>query len=149
MKGLMKDFIRHGIISVWETRKPGGLPSFGGATLQSLERRALLMYITYSDFIQTGIFICALVRLCHTIFKDSKQRVACRLFAHERYAEHKLLLRELRILAELFLHSVFKVISDRSQGIVPGWGRGGFPHCFSVSAANPWVIPLLFFSPPA
>ena len=76
----MKDFIRHGIISVWETREPGGLPSFGWATLQSLERGALLMYITYSDFIQTGIFISALVRLCHTIFKDSKQRVACRLF---------------------------------------------------------------------
>ena len=144
----MKDFIRHGIISVWETRKPGGLPSFGGATLQSLERRALLMYITYSDFIQTGIFICALVRLCHAIFKDSKQRVSCRLFAHTS-GMRSINFFSASCASLLFLHSVFKVISDRSQGIVPGWGRGGFPHCFSVSAANPWVIPLLFFSPPA
>ena len=27
------------------------------------------MYITYSDLIQTGIFICALVSLCYKIFK--------------------------------------------------------------------------------
>ena len=31
------------------------------------------MYITYSDLIQTGIFICALVRLCYKIFKDKRK----------------------------------------------------------------------------
>ncbi len=28
--------------------------------------------ITYSEFIQTGIFIIALIGLCYTIFKGSK-----------------------------------------------------------------------------
>lgn len=27
------------------------------------------MYVTYADLIQIGIFICALVGLCYTIFK--------------------------------------------------------------------------------
>ena len=40
-----------------------------GLTLQTKERRALPMYITYSDLVQMGIFICALVGLCYTIFK--------------------------------------------------------------------------------
>ncbi len=30
------------------------------------------MYITYQDLIQTGIFICALIGLCYTIFKGRK-----------------------------------------------------------------------------
>lgn len=30
------------------------------------------MVITYSDFIQTGIFIIALIELCHKVFKDKK-----------------------------------------------------------------------------
>lgn len=30
------------------------------------------MMITYSELIQTGIFIVALVSLCHTIFKGKK-----------------------------------------------------------------------------
>lgn len=30
------------------------------------------MYITYSDLIQIGIFIVALVGLCYTIFKGKK-----------------------------------------------------------------------------
>lgn len=29
--------------------------------------------ITYSDLIQTGIFIVALVGLCYTIFKEKKK----------------------------------------------------------------------------
>ena len=57
-----------------ETKEPGGLPSyFGGVNLQTQERRALPMYITYSDLIQTGIFICALVSLCYKIFKDKRK----------------------------------------------------------------------------
>ena len=31
------------------------------------------MYVTYSDLIQIGIFIVALVGLCYTIFKGKKQ----------------------------------------------------------------------------
>ena len=30
------------------------------------------MYVTYSDLIQIGIFICALVGLCYTIFKGKR-----------------------------------------------------------------------------
>ncbi len=30
------------------------------------------MYVTYSDLIQIGIFIIALVRLCYTIFGGRK-----------------------------------------------------------------------------
>ena len=30
------------------------------------------MYITYSDMVQSGIFICALVGLCYTVFKGKK-----------------------------------------------------------------------------
>ena len=30
------------------------------------------MYVTYADLIQIGIFIVALVGLCHQIFKDRK-----------------------------------------------------------------------------
>ena len=62
----------------------GGLLSPGGAclattgakrrlTLQTKERRALPMYVTYSDLIQIGIFICALVGLCYTIFKGKRK----------------------------------------------------------------------------
>lgn len=32
------------------------------------------MYITYSDMVQTGIFICALVGLCYTVFKGKSSR---------------------------------------------------------------------------
>ena len=50
----------------------GGLPSTSeGLTLQTKERRAMPM-ITYSDLIQTGIFIVALVGLCYEIFKNKK-----------------------------------------------------------------------------
>ena len=42
-------------------------------TLQTKERRALPMYVTYSDLIQIGIFICALVGLCYTIFKGKRK----------------------------------------------------------------------------
>jgi len=63
-----------GILSIWETRAhKGGLPSVlnGGANPPD-ERRAMPMYITYSDAIQIGIFIVALVGLCYTIFKGKK-----------------------------------------------------------------------------
>lgn len=34
------------------------------------------MYISYSDLVQTGIFIVALIGLCYTIFKGKKKRAA-------------------------------------------------------------------------
>ena len=44
-----------------------------GLTLQTQERRALPMYVTYSDLIQIGMFIVALVGLCYKIFKDRRK----------------------------------------------------------------------------
>ena len=41
--------------------------------LQTKERRAMPMNITYSDLIQLMIFIVALVGLCYEIFKEKKQ----------------------------------------------------------------------------
>ena len=38
-----------------------------------VRKEGLLMYVTYSDLIQIGIFICALVGLCYTIFKGKKK----------------------------------------------------------------------------
>jgi len=36
-------------------------------------KEGLPMYVTYPDLIQTGIFICALIGLCYTIFKGKKK----------------------------------------------------------------------------
>ena len=44
-----------------------------GLTLQTKERRALPMCVTYSDLIQIGIFIVALVGLCYQIFKGKRK----------------------------------------------------------------------------
>ena len=56
-------------------RAKGGFTlRFGGAiTLQMQGRRAMSMMITYTDLIQTGIFIVALVGLCYKIFKEKKK----------------------------------------------------------------------------
>ena len=56
-------------------RAKGGFTlHFGGTNpLQTKERRALPMMITYSDLVQTGIFIIALVGLCYKIFKDKRK----------------------------------------------------------------------------
>ena len=62
---------------IWTHGKPesqAALPSFSeGLTLQTKGRRALPMYVTYSDLIQIGIFICALVGLCYTILKGKRK----------------------------------------------------------------------------
>ena len=69
----LSDLISYDILRTWETREPGGLPSFSeGLTLQTKERRALPM-VTYSDLIQFCIFIVALVGLCYKIFKDKRK----------------------------------------------------------------------------
>ena len=46
---------------------------YGGATLQTKERRAMPMCVTYTDLIQLLIFIVALVSLCYEIFKDKRK----------------------------------------------------------------------------
>ncbi len=54
--------------------RAGRLPSLSeGLTLQTKERRALPMMITYSDLVQTGIFIIALIGLCYTVFKGKRK----------------------------------------------------------------------------
>jgi hypothetical protein len=69
----LKEILIDDNIDTWETREPGGLPSFSeGLTLQTKERRALPM-VTYSDLIQFCIFIVALVGLCYKIFKDKRK----------------------------------------------------------------------------
>jgi hypothetical protein len=52
----------------------GGLPSISeGLTLQTKEeRRAMPMYVTYSDLIQIGILLVALASLIYEIFKGRK-----------------------------------------------------------------------------
>ena len=52
----------------------GGLPSISeGLTLQTKEeRRAMPMYVTYSDLIQIGILVVALASLIYEIFKGRK-----------------------------------------------------------------------------
>ena len=61
------------ILHAWET-KAGRLTLFaGGATLQTKERRAMSMYVTDSDLVQIGIFIVALIGLCHQIFKGKRK----------------------------------------------------------------------------
>ena len=51
-----------------------GLPSISeGLTLQTKEeRRAMPMYVTYSDLIQIGILLVALASLIYEIFKGRK-----------------------------------------------------------------------------
>ena len=43
-----------------------------GRTLQTKERRAMPMNVTYSDLFQLLLFIVALVGLCYEIFKGKK-----------------------------------------------------------------------------
>ena len=43
---------------------------FGEANPPDERKEGLPMYVTYSDLIQIGIFIVALVGLCYEIFKD-------------------------------------------------------------------------------
>jgi len=45
---------------------------FGGANPPDERKEGLPMYVTYSDLIQIGIFIVALVSLCYEIFKDKR-----------------------------------------------------------------------------
>jgi len=52
----------------------GGLPSvFGGAPPPDERKEGLPMYVTYSDLVQIGIFICTLIGLCYTLFKGKRK----------------------------------------------------------------------------
>jgi len=65
----------HDKIIAWETRELKAaypLCLFGGVTLQTKERRAMPMYVTYPDLIQVGIFIVALVSLLYQIFRGKR-----------------------------------------------------------------------------
>lgn len=46
---------------------------FGGSSSPPDERKEGDAMVTYSDLIQTGIFIVALVGLCYTIFKGKRK----------------------------------------------------------------------------
>ena len=51
----------------------GGLPSFfGGANPPDERKEGSIMYVTYTDLIQIGIFIVALIGLCYTVFRGRK-----------------------------------------------------------------------------
>ena len=56
--------------------KPGGFTPLllGGRinALQTRERRAIAMYVTYSDLIQIGILIVALANLIYQVYKGKR-----------------------------------------------------------------------------
>ena len=63
-------------MNLWESRIHKRRPALHkrrGFPLRTKERRAMLMYVTYSDLIQLLIFIVALVGLCYEIFKDKRK----------------------------------------------------------------------------
>ena len=61
-------------MNLWESRIHKRRPALHkrrGFPLRTKERRAMPMYVTYSDLIQIGIFIVALVGLLHN-FREKK-----------------------------------------------------------------------------
>ena len=61
-------------LKVRKVIEQGGYPpSPEGITLQTKERRAMPMYVTYADLIQIGIFIVALIGLCYAIVKGKEK----------------------------------------------------------------------------
>ena len=62
-------------MNLWESRIHKRRPALHkrrGFPLRTKERRAMPMYVTYSDLIQIGIFIVSLIGLMYEIFKDKK-----------------------------------------------------------------------------
>jgi len=72
---ILKNLLEYDMISYRKSESQAAtlLILLEGLTLQTKERGALPM-ITYSDLIQTGIFIVALVGLCYTIFKEKRKQ---------------------------------------------------------------------------
>ena len=48
-------------------------PSEGNKNPSGRKKGGMPMYVTYSDLVQIGIFIVALVVACYTIFKGKKK----------------------------------------------------------------------------
>ena len=64
-------------MNLWESRIHKRRPALHkrrGFPLRTKERRAMPMYVTYSDLIQIGIFIVLCVGLCYTISGNSVSR---------------------------------------------------------------------------
>ena len=65
------------IIGMGNHRAKGGFTPLllGGCinALQTKERRAIRMNVTYADLFQFCIFVVALVSLCYQVFKDKKK----------------------------------------------------------------------------
>lgn len=60
-------------MNLWESRIHNRRPALHKRRgFPLLLWRAMPMYVTYSDLIQIGIFIVALVGLCYTIFGKRK-----------------------------------------------------------------------------
>ena len=62
-------------MNLWESRIHKRRPALHkrrGFPLRTKERRAMPMYVTYSDLFQIGIFIVSLIGLMYEIFKDKK-----------------------------------------------------------------------------
>ena len=53
-------------------RAKAAYPPYGGANPPDERKEGLLMYVTYQDLIQIGIFVIALVGLCYAIFGTRK-----------------------------------------------------------------------------
>ena len=70
----MWDFEAHDIIRDMGNQSRAAYPLFiGGANPPDERKEGLPMMITYADFVQTGIFIVALVGLCYQIFKGKRK----------------------------------------------------------------------------
>ena len=62
-------------MNLWESRIHKRRPALHkrrGFPLRTKERRAMPMYVTYSDLIQIGILLVALASLIYEIFKGKK-----------------------------------------------------------------------------
>lgn len=65
----------YGILPIRETEKPKAALQVAlqiSCSMDYERKEGDTMMITYSDFVQTGIFIVALVNLCYQIFKGKK-----------------------------------------------------------------------------
>ncbi len=61
------------ILSIWETIEQAAALHIGGANPPDERKEGNAMYVTYSDLVQIGIFIVALVGLCYTVFKGKRK----------------------------------------------------------------------------
>ena len=67
----MYDILLYKESQIQSDTQKGGLPSAEGQP-SGRKKGGMPMYVTYSDLIQIGIFIVALVGLCYTIFGRKK-----------------------------------------------------------------------------